>query len=145
MATPNVGRDRGTAPVKWTDDPLLERVYRCLERLQPLVKRFDREVWLNGFGKDYLARDERGYEAQFGDDAIMCYVMAGRVMITFQLKNQSQFTLITDDACKESRMGIQSMACTEEEMTRTLTDAIDAYAAGGLGIIHNPNVRILGT
>jgi hypothetical protein len=140
------GNDRGREPVSWSDDPLLTKVWEAYGRLHKLVKQFDREVWLAGFGRDYMDLPERGYEAPFGDTTIMLYCMAGRVMLTFNIDGgNSQFTLLTDDAVSEARMGTQSFMCTEEEMTRTLTDAIEAYKEGGLGITHNADIRIAGT
>lgn len=123
-------------------ESIVNRASAAYDRLSALVKRFDMEVWLSGFGKDYMDRPERGYEAPFGGTTVMVFSLAGRVMLTFNLKSGSEFTLITDDSLTVSRMGVQSLHVTEEEMARELTDIIEAFQSGGVGIQHNPDIGI---
>jgi hypothetical protein len=144
----SLGRNRGKVPCSWADDPLLEKVWQAVERIDVLVKRFDREVWLGGFGKEYLAQRSWGYEVPLGKDRILLTGTAGRVLLTFHIDDGtdigSQITLITVDNVKEPCMGVQSWMCTEEEATTILTDAIDCFKSGGLGMKENRKVGIAG-
>ncbi len=122
-----------------------DRVWADMDRIRDAFKVFDREVWLGGLGAEYMASNQRGFETTFGPYTVMISDLAGRVLLTFNLPGGHQITTITDDCVDESRMGQQSIDATADEVVAMFDRALKHWNAGGLGINHNPSIRVAGT
>ena len=139
---------------------LFDEINTSVDRLDALVKYFDRKVWQPEGGEGSLsdlihAQTGRGASGIIVDPdssiaKIMSYVLAGRIQFTIEGYHGEQITLITEDKyepsyrCSPFRMGVNSWHGTEEELSNLLIDAIAGWARGNILIEEDQAVRLAG-
>lgn len=133
---------------KRTCDPRWLRINEDNQRLHAVVKDFEREVWLKGFGKAVEDDDHRSlktdpFPTEVGEATLMTYTLAGRIMLTFDTKTVS-FTSITaeHEGLERACMGVQGVDGTVEEAEALVRGAIRAYAVQRLQPLPDSQVTL---
>lgn len=133
-------------PAHPSDDLLLVKVAQQYQGIRRAIEEFDNSTWLKGLGRQFMALPTRGAHLEgfeWGQKALL-YTLAGRVMITVKWEDDGYFTLITDDALDEPRMGLQSINNLSATTVRNdLREMMQAFKLGELTIVPDKEVRLL--
>lgn len=111
--------------------------------LHDKVKEYERRVWSDGLQdvvEDHSARGMCG--SLKGEAKIMTYVLAGRVMTTFEHKDGHTATVLSGEKEKPSRMGFHGIEGTVQQAMDLLQLAIDTWEAEGIGMVADTEVTL---
>lgn len=121
------------------------------ERISSFLKKvFEPQIWLGREGlQEWLAKEsQRGHRCALpSGTVVMTYVIAGRCMVTLNLRgDENRFIsfLAAEDADYPT-MGIQGMRLTEGEALGLMREVVAAKWAGDLKMEVESEVRIAGT
>lgn len=133
-------------PAHPSDDLLLVKVAQQYQDIRRAIKEFDNTVWLKGLGRQFMALPTRGARLSLSihGQTVLLYTLAGRVLITVKWEHTGEFTLITDDALSEPRMGLQSINNLSATTTiNDLREMVQAFQCGELTIVPDKEVGLL--
>lgn len=134
-------------PAHPSDDLLLVKVAQQYQDVRHAIKEFDNTVWLKGLGRQFTSLPTRGarLEGLTWGQKVLLYTLAGRVLITVKWEHSGgEFTLITDDALEEPRMGLQSINnMSSVAVVEDLHTMTRAFQCGELTIVPDKEVGLL--
>jgi|SRR5690606_142111 len=101
---------------------------KLLLSLNKKIKDYEARVWSNGL-QDIVEKDpNRGMIGSLRDSAsLMTYVLAGRVMTTFQDKDGNTLTTLAGEGEKPSRMGLHGIDGSIQHALDLLDLACDVW------------------
>lgn len=95
------------------------------EQLDALIDQFVSAVYNKGLRSRIDRSRSSGMSGKFGDVKLMTYVMAGRVMLTFNRKSTSVSLVASEDGAP--CMGLQSLSGTYPEVRDVIQTVIDVF------------------
>lgn len=111
--------------------------------LRDKVKEYERRVWSDGLQDVVEKHPARGMCGRLGTDVkLMTYVMAGRVMTTFEHKGGHWATVLSGEGEKPSRMGFHGISGTVQQAMDLLQLAIDTWEAEGISMVVDTEVTL---
>ncbi|MDB5264558.1 MAG: hypothetical protein JWN64_129 [Parcubacteria group bacterium] len=94
-------------------------------QIDRLIEQFVSVAYNQGLRSRIDRSQSRGMSGMFGDVKLMTYVMAGRVMLTFNRKKTSVSLLASEDGAP--CMGLQSLSGTFPEVRDVIQTVIDVF------------------
>ena len=129
--------------MRYSTRSMLESVVKGeddFQDLQDRIKEFEDCVWSDGLQELVESARERGMSSNtvFGVK-VLTYVLAGRVMVTFDGGDHS-VTALAAEGEHPARMGLQGIDATKEQAHALVERAINAWQAGELTVGPDPDV-----
>lgn len=113
------------------------------ETIPEKVKEYERRVWSDGLQDVVEKHPSRGMAGSLdGTVKIMTYVLAGRVMTTFEHKDGYSVTVLSGEGEKPSRMGFHGISGTPRQALALLQLAIDVWEREGINIVADTDVTL---
>jgi len=104
-------------------DPIYDNV---LIEINKLIKKFENDVYLNGL-KDIIDKSTmKGMSGNFGSVKLNSFVMAGRIMFTFE-KEKDDITFLCAENEIPSRMGFHSINATWPTAKSIIKEVIENW------------------
>lgn len=111
--------------------------------LQNDIRRFCDEVWHHGLQEQVESSPKRGMSGVIDRDTkLLTYVMAGRVMLTFQGKWCS-VTAVAAEGEVPARMGLHGIEGTILGARNLIWKAAKAWRGGDLTMVNDSEVQIV--
>jgi hypothetical protein len=101
--------------------------------LRDLCHSFERRVYEQGLKEVIEKSDARGMSGVFFGVELRSYILAGRMMLTFEGPNsddpeiRDSFTMIGQDPPSKANLGMQSIFCTGDRARQLVRTVIDAW------------------
>lgn len=110
--------------------------------LRDKIKEYEANVWSDGLQDIVEGDPHRGMIGELGDHVkLMTYVLAGRVMTTFQHEDGHSVTVLSGEGEKPSRMGLHGINGTIQQAHEFLELGCTTWKKNG--ILMKPNIKII--